>query len=100
MKPLRILPFYNLISAIVNVIKYNKKTDPIYTASKILTLSTALFSMFSLQNAMLNVFGNANMQRNMNIITGMIVFLLLLFMSIYMIWKGSKIIRREAKQSE
>lgn len=91
--------FYNLISAVINVIKYNKKTDPLYTASKILTLSTALFSMFSLQNAMLSVFGTANMQRNMNIITGLVVFLMLLFMAVYMIWKGSKMIRREKKQN-
>lgn len=55
--------------------------------------------MFSLQNAMLSVFGTVNMQRNMNIITGMVVFLLLLFMAIYMIWKGSKMIRQEKSQS-
>lgn len=84
--------FYNLISAIINVVTYHKKTNPIYAASKILSLSTALFSMFSLQNAMISAFGHSVVvfQRNMNAITGFVVFMLLAFMALYMIWYGSK----------
>ena len=94
--------FYNLISAIVNVVTYHKKTNPIYAASKILSLSTALFSMFSLQNAMIPAFGHsAVFQRNMNAITGFVVFALLALLSVYMILQGNRMIHRElARPSE
>ncbi len=94
--------FYNLISAIVNVVTYHKKTNPIYAASKILSLSTALFSMFSLQNAMISAFGHsAVFQRNMNAITGFVVFALLALLSVYMILQGNRMIHRElARPSE
>lgn len=92
--------FYNLISAIVNVATYHKKTNPVYAASKILSLSTALFSMFSLQNAMISAFGHsAVFQKNMNVITGFAVFILLAAMSVYMILQGSRIIRQESAKS-
>lgn len=88
--------FYNLISAIINVVTYHKKSNPIYGASKILSLSTALFSMFSLQNAMISAFGHsAEFQRNMNAITGFVVFVLLAFLSLFMILQGNRMIRKE-----
>lgn len=93
--------FYNLITAIINVVTYHKKTSPIYAASKILSLSTALFSMFSLQNAMISAFGHsAAFQKNMNAITGFAVFVLLTFLSIYMIIQGNRMIRQENASAE
>ena len=82
--------FYTLIMAIVNVRRYHRRSSLIYGASKMITLSTALFSMFSLQNAMISVFGSdMQFKRIMNIITGAVVFAILSGISIYMIYKGS-----------
>lgn len=87
--------FYNLGFAIFNVVKTHKSTNPIYGASKILNLSTALFSMFTLQNAMIAKFGtDREFQRMMNVITGAVVFLILLSLSVYMISKGTRMLQK------
>lgn len=93
--------FYNFTVAIINIVKYKKRKNPIHTASKILTLSTALFSMFSLQNAMISAFGEDRLfQRRMNIGTGFAVFLIILLMSVYMIWHGNKMIKQYTQSNE
>lgn len=93
--------FYNFTVAIINIVKYKKRKNPIYTASKILTLSTALFSMFSLQNAMISAFGEDKLfQRRMNIGTGFAVFLIILLMAVYMIWYGNKMMKQYTQSNE
>lgn len=90
--------FYNFTVAIINIVKYKKRKNPIHTASKIITLSTALFSMFSLQNAMISAFGEDKVfQKRMNIGTGFAVFLIILLMSVYMIFHGNKMIKKYIK---
>lgn len=83
--------FYNLGMAITNFIRYQKLKNPIYLASKSLTLATAFVSIFFLQTAMFTTFGdNSVWQKQMNIWTGSFVFLFVATMSCFMIWRGSK----------
>lgn len=81
--------FYTFITAILNIVKYRKLKNPIYSASKMITLATALISVFSLQTAMFEAFGKDVMQqRQMNILTGFCVFVMIIAMAIFMIIYG------------
>lgn len=81
--------FYTFITAILNIVKYRKLKNPIYSASKMITLATALISVFSLQTAMFEAFGkDAMQQRQMNILTGFCVFVMIIAMAIFMIIYG------------
>ncbi|MEE0775493.1 MAG: hypothetical protein U0M15_00325 [Bacillota bacterium] len=92
--------FYNFALAIINIIKYKKLKNPIFSASKIITFVTALVSIFVLQTAMLAAFGyNAPQDPSditMNLWTGFGVFTLTLSMALFMIIHGSLSIARLA----
>lgn len=96
--------FCNLASAIINMVKYHKYSNPVYAAGTMVTLSTAIFSMFTLQLAMFSTFGGDRVQQHqMNIWTGTAVFVLLLMLSAYMIIRGTWGIvkyRREAAHDQ
>lgn len=93
--------FYNLISAIINIIKYRKLKNPIYSASKVITLANALISIFSLQTAMFVAFGNnAIQQRIMNISTGFGVFLIIVVMALFMIIHGRHSIKKIQQENQ
>lgn len=49
--------FYCLILSTVNTVKYRKFKSPVLSAAKAVNLTTALVSMFSLETAMVNRFG-------------------------------------------
>lgn len=90
--------FYNLSLAIVNVVRYKKRNNPIHSASKILSLVTALVSLFFLQTAMLAVFSSDGpWQRRMNLWTGILVYTIISGTALYMIGRGSRAIRRMKK---
>jgi len=79
--------------AVINLIRYRRFNNPIYSASKIYSLATACVSLFFLQNSMLSVFGDGgDWQRYMNIGTGAIVFLLIVGAAVFMIWRATKAI--------
>lgn len=87
--------FYNFITAILNIIKYRKLKNPIYSASKIITLATALISIFSLQTAMFAAFGkDVIQQRQMNILTGFCIFAIIIAMALFMIVYGNHSIKK------
>lgn len=86
--------FYNFINAIMNIVKYRKLNNPIYSANKIIALATAFVSVFSLQTAMFAVFGKSAMQqRQMNILTGFVVFAIIIIMAVFMIIHGKHSIK-------
>lgn len=86
--------FYNLAAAGANVVRYHKRTGAVHAATKMLSLSCALVSLFSLQSAMLAAFGDdAVFQLRMNSITCALLFAALAGMAVYMIAKGNKQIR-------
>lgn len=88
--------FYLIISAIVNVIKYRKKHNPILIASKCINLTVAMISMISLEVAMVSTFGNEGPVFKL-IMTGSMGFGICLInsiMSIYMIVKANEHLKR------
>jgi len=88
--------FYNLILAIINFIKYRKMINPILSSVKMISLVTACMSMFILQSALIFNFGSdAKFGLIMNSITGLVVFLIAIIISLYMIIKSSKIIKKQ-----
>ena len=73
--------------------------SPIYSASKIFALATALVSMFSLQASMLTAFGDGSQwQVGMNAGTGSCVFLLIAGMALLMIRRSRRAIADLSKQ--
>ena len=70
---------------------------PIISAIKFVSLSSALVSMFSLETAMLTVFGTSEdylLRRIMITLTGSIFGLIILVIGIFMIIKSSKEIKK------
>lgn len=94
--------FYILVLAIINVFKFRKINRPILTASKIITLSAALISLFSLQTAMIARFGSeeAIFRRHMNIALGSTVCLITFGMAVYMILNAKHEIKKLAADYE
>ncbi len=94
--------FYNLTMAIVNLVRNRKRNNPIYFASKVLALATALVSLFFLQASMFAVFGDGSpWQKGMTMGTGAVVFLLIAGMALRMIWTGHRSIAAlSARQAE
>lgn len=87
--------FYNFITAIINIVKYRKLNNPIYSANKIIALVTAFVSVFSLQTTMFAVFGKSVAhQRQMNILTGLAVFTIIIIMAGFMIIHGKNSIKQ------
>lgn len=87
--------FYLIIVAIVNVVKFWKSKRPIMLASKIINLTVAMVAMISLEVAMINQFGEGDVNFRMTIVfwTGLVVTLINSAMAIYMIWISKKNLR-------
>lgn len=87
--------FYTAITAIRNVVIYRKYNDPVLSASKALSLAVAAISVYSLQSAMISAFGDSEEFRIiMGNCVGACVFVLISAISVFMIVKGTKSIRR------
>jgi len=78
--------FYILTMAIINIIKYRKDHSPIVAASKSINLVTSIMSLFILQVAMINEFGeNGIFKTIINTMTGTITSLITIGIAIFMI---------------
>lgn len=89
--------FYAIISAVINVVKYRQYGSPVMSAAKVINLTTAMVSMFSLETAMLTQFaqeGQENFRRLMTSLTGGCVSVILVAMACYMIIRGGREIRK------
>lgn len=83
--------------AIINVVRYRKYKQPIYSATKFVSLTSAFVSMLSLETAMLNAFGsanNGNIRQTIMSITGGIVCIFVLLLGVYMVFYSSKKIKK------
>lgn len=91
--------FYNIITAVRDVVKYREYRSPVVSAAKAIKLATALVSMLSLESAMLMTFDTGEnppfFRRVMTATTGGCVCLLVLGMAIHMIVKSTGQLRRE-----
>ncbi len=88
--------FYLIISAIINVIKYRKDKSPLLASSKCINLTVAMISMISLEVAMVSEFGaNDNeFKMIMTSIMGFVVCFINTSMSIYMIVRANKKLKK------
>ena len=86
--------FTALTTAIINVIKYRRYNSPVFSASKIISLTAALVSMLTLESTMLTTFGDGTMtatdQKWMLGATGGAISVLIVATAIYMIVVGTK----------
>ena len=89
--------FYSTIHAIVDLIKYRDLGSPVMSSAKIVSLSAALVSMLNLETAMFAQFGEdltPETQRIFIILTGAGVSITVVTLSVMMIVRASKEIRR------
>ena len=89
--------FYSTIHAIVDIIKYRKLGSPIMSTAKIVSLSAALVSMLNLETAMFSQFGGdlaPEHQRLFIILTGAGVSVIVVAMSVGLIVRATKEVRR------
>ena len=92
-----VFTFTTTTLAIINSIRYRKFNQPIISAIKFVGLSSALVSMFSLETAMITVFGTSEdylLRRIITTLTGSIFGLIILAIGIFMIIQGSKEIKK------
>lgn len=83
--------FYILTIAIINAIKYRKNHSPLIAASKSINLVAGIMSMFILQVAMINQFGDVSSMKLLNIISGSVTSIITISIAIYMIINSNKI---------
>lgn len=94
--------FYITTNAIINLIKYRKYNSPVMTTTKVIALSAALVSMLALETAMFENFGQDMSPNNkwlMIALTGAGVSIIVITMSVYMIVKSYKEIKKIKEKS-
>ena len=84
--------FFCLTKAIIHLFKYKKMEQPILSAAKIVSMSTALVSILALQTAMLTQFGEGrtNFIGLMNALTGAAVCIAEFAMAVWLMHKSRK----------
>ena len=86
--------FYNIITAVRDVVKFRKYKSPVMSAAKAVKLAAALVSMLSLETAMLSQFNDREdgelFRQAMTGVTGGCVCLFVLAMAVYMIVSATK----------
>lgn len=85
--------FYNIISAVWDMLKYRRYQSPVMSASKAIKLAAALVSMLSLETAMLAQFGEESTEQFRFLMTGLTgggVCLLVLVISFVMIAQSTR----------
>ena len=95
--------FYNIISAVRDVLKYREYKSPVMSAAKAIKLATALVSMLSLETAMLMQFNNKEnaeaFRQIMTGTTGGAVCVIVIATAIFMIVKSTKQLKQLKKDS-
>ena len=90
--------FYSTIHAVVDIVKYRKLGSPVMSTAKIVSLSGALVSMLNLETAMFAQFGKDMARENQRlfiILTGAGVSITVVTLSVLVIVRATKEIRRE-----
>lgn len=93
--------FYILTVSIVDIIKYRKYNSPVMSAAKAIRFAQALVSLLSLEASMLVQFGDdESLRRTMLALTGAGVCVIVLTMSVYMIVRANKQIKKLQTEKE
>lgn len=85
--------FYNMISAVRDVLKYRKYKSPVMSAAKAIKLAAALVSMLSMETAMLTQFNDQEDEAFRQLMTGTTgggVCVIVLATAVYMIAKSTR----------
>lgn len=88
--------FYITVTAIIDLIKYRKYKSPVMSITKVIKMTSALFSMLFLETAMFAQFGTdtpPEVKRIMIMITGAAISAIVVAMAIYMMVLTSKEIK-------
>lgn len=95
--------FYSVITAAKNIIQFRSYGNPVLSAAKVISMTTALVSLLSLETAMLTQFGTTEdplFRQRMTAITGAGVIAMVLAMAISMIVKSTAQLRKIKEQEE
>ena len=88
--------------AIVNVVKYRKYNSPAFSASKAISLASALVSMLTLESTMLTTFSDGTMtalgEKWMLGATGGAISAAIVAMAVYIIAVGTKKLKQLQKE--
>jgi len=91
--------FYKLIKTFLEVAKDRKHAAPVDSSVRLMELSQAFFNLFSLQVALLHVFGQDLAWAGlMNTLTGSAVSLLMVAMGVYMLRRSKRELRKLTEQ--
>lgn len=84
--------FYTMAASIHNIIKFRRLGSPILSAAKVLNFVAAMMSILGLQTSMISRFSTRDgaFCRQMNTITGICVYLMVILIAIYMLWHSAK----------
>ncbi len=87
-----IYTFYTMILAVVNLVKFRRLGDPVLSAAKVLNFVSAMMSVLGLQTAMIAHFSEhgENFRKQMNMITGGIVYGAVIGIAVYMLLHSRK----------
>lgn len=87
--------FYSFTFAIINMVKYRKRSSPVQSAARAIHFATALVAMLSLQTAMFASFGgDEGLQRIMNTATGSAVCIIVLCAAVFMVVRANRELKK------
>lgn len=95
--------FYATINGVINLVKYRKYRSPAMSAARVVSLASALVSMFSLEIAMLAQFGGEGDEQfrpAMTLATGAAVCLIVTGLGSHMIVRASRALGGEERSLE
>lgn len=82
---------YLIISAVRGYLRYRKYKNPLLSGNQLISISAALLGILSLQTAYLpKLLESYIMIHNANLLTGIIIFTIMICMSLYMIIHGGR----------
>lgn len=90
--------FYTVTMSVLDIVKYRKYNNPAYSAAKAIRLASALVSLLTMETTMLASFGeDEGFRQLMTGLTGAGVCVIVLAMSLYMIIRSTREIRKVNK---
>lgn len=96
--------FWAVASATVKLVRYHRRDDPLMSAAKAISFTAAMVSMLSLETALIARFGGGEGGRafhyTMTSALGGVVCMTELYIALYMIRRGTRVIRELKKTSE
>lgn len=93
--------FTSLTMAIVNVIRYRRYNSPVFSAAKVISLTSAVVSLLTLENTMLTTFGDTMQPRTHRLflaLSGGGISLWMVTTAVYMIGKASENLKSLEKE--